>query len=157
MSYKSIFVSVLTSLVLLLASSLDLKCAGSSFTQLFIGQEELTVELAHTEMARAMGLMHRRHLGRGMGMLFVFPDSDYRSFWMKNTLIELDIIYIDTDKRVAHIEAHVPPCKADPCPSYPSSRPARYVLELDGGEAERFGLKIGDRIDFVLPAGLRVE
>ena len=90
-------------------------------------------------------------------MLFVFRDSDYRSFWMKNTLIELDIIYIDSGKRIVDIHRKVPPCQADPCPSYPSNSPARYVLELDGGEAERLGMKAGDQVDFILPAGTAVQ
>jgi len=76
---------------------------------------------------------------------------------MKNTLIELDIIYLDSYKRVVHICRKVPPCKADPCPSYPSDYPAQYVLELDGGEAERMGMKPGDPIDFIVPAGTVVE
>jgi len=127
------------------------------FSDLFCGQHKITVEIANTAKKREIGLMHRRHLGAGMGMLFLFPDSDYRSFWMKNTLIELDIIYLDSSKRIIYIHSHVPPCVADPCPSYPSPGPAQYVLELDGGESERLGLVKGERMDFIIPSGTVVE
>lgn len=100
--------------------------------------------------------MYRRHLGRGMGMLFLFPESDYRAFWMKNTLIALDIIYLDSDRRIVYVHSQVPPCKGDPCPSYPSPVPAQYVLELDGGEALRLDMKLGERLDFVLPGSLNI-
>lgn len=157
MTIKHIVLSLLFLSLLFLAVKTLAGRTGTLFTQLFIGQTELTVELANTDERRALGLMYRKALSPDMGMLFVFLDSDYRSFWMKNTLIELDIIYIDSAKKVVHIEARVPPCKADPCPSYPSSQPARYVLELGGGEAERLGLKPGDRVDFILPADLTIE
>lgn len=134
-----------------------LKASDIRFTDLFFQDQRITVEIAETFRKRELGLMHRHRLGQGMGMLFVFRDSDYRSFWMKNTLIELDIIYIDSGKRIVDIHRKVPPCQADPCPSYPSNSPARYVLELDGGEAERLGMKAGDQVDFILPAGTAVQ
>ncbi len=65
---------------------------------------------------------------------------------MKNTLISLDIIYLNNDQQIVDVHASVPPCCADPCPSYVSKFPARYVLELKGGTAKELNLKIGDKI-----------
>jgi uncharacterized membrane protein (UPF0127 family) len=67
---------------------------------------------------------------------------------MKNTLIPLDMIWIDENRRIAHITPDVPPCKADPCPSYPPNVQARYVLELAAGVAAKHGLKDGDALRF---------
>lgn len=108
-----------------------------------------TAELATDEAAREHGLMARTQLGAGHGMLFVFPDSAPRGFWMKNTLIALDILFFDSDRKLVSTQHDVPPCKADPCPIYPSDGAARYALELPAGTARRIGATRGDvlRID----------
>ena len=90
--------------------------------------------------------MHRPSLRADRGMLFLFPDIDVHSFWMKDTLIPLDIIWIDDSSRVVHVKANVPPCKADPCPSYTPSGAARYVLELAAGQAAAHGVVAGSQI-----------
>jgi uncharacterized membrane protein (UPF0127 family) len=106
------------------------------------------VELATDEETRAQGLMYRDQLRPGTGMLFLFPnDGDY-PFWMKNTLIPLDMIWIDANRRIVHIAHDVPPCKVDDCPSYPPHAVARYVLEVAGGVAAAHGLKDGDVLRF---------
>jgi uncharacterized membrane protein (UPF0127 family) len=87
-------------------------------------------------------------------MLFVFEEEGQHHFWMKNTKIHLDMIWLDSGRRIIHIEWLVPPCVADPCPSYGPDLPARFVLELKGGEAEVRGLRVGDRLEFVLPPGV---
>lgn len=106
------------------------------------------VELAIDEATRAQGLMYRDQLRPASGMLFFFPTDGHYPFWMKNTLIPLDMIWIDANKRVAHVKFHVPPCKVDPCPSYPPEANARYVLEVAGGVAKEHGLKAGDVLRF---------
>lgn len=111
----------------------------------------VTAELAVTEAERARGLMFREKIAFDQGMLFLMPGEDYHAFWMKNTLISLDILWLDKDRRIVHIEKNVPPCPGDPCPSYAPPRPASYVLELGAGGADRYGLKLFDRLDFVLP------
>ena len=79
------------------------------------------------------------------GMLFIFDDEDIRTFWMKNTYIALDILYFDSDKRLVSAQLGVPPCgDQQRCPLYPSAGPARYVLELNAGEADGMALKPGD-------------
>jgi uncharacterized membrane protein (UPF0127 family) len=106
------------------------------------------VEVANNDELRAQGLMYRDRLPSGKGMIFFFPTDGVYPFWMKNTLIPLDMIWIDSAHKVAHVKSNVPPCKVDPCPSYDPEVPARYVLELAGGEAAKHGLKAGDPLRF---------
>ena len=108
--------------------------------------QRFSVELATSEAAREHGLMMRTTLAADHGMLFVFPDTAPRGFWMKNTLIPLDILYFDAERRLVSAQRDVPPCKADPCPVYPSAGPARYVLELSAGTAGRIGVRDGDTL-----------
>jgi len=115
----------------------------------------VTAELAVTDMERQLGLMYRPGINADQGMLFVFVEEDLHPFWMKNMRFAIDILWLDKDRRVVHIASRVPPCLKDPCPSYPSSLPAVYVLELKSGEAEARGLKLSDRLEFVLPKELR--
>ncbi len=109
--------------------------------------ENIHVEVAIDPETRAQGLMFRESLPRGRGMLFLFPRSDIYSFWMKNTLIPLDMIWIDAEGTVVGVEANVPPCQADPCPSYGPDAEAQYVLELGAGEAARYGIGKGTHLD----------
>lgn len=111
----------------------------------------ITAELAVTAEERGRGLMFREKLLPDQAMLFVFEAEDYHSFWMKNTLVALDMVWLDKEKRIVHIERDVPPCKADPCPSYTPKRPGSYVLELKSGSAERLKLKLFDKLEFTLP------
>ena len=106
--------------------------------------QRFSVELATDNAQRQRGLMMRQSLPADHGMLFVFPRTEPQAFWMKNTLIPLDILYFDTERRLVSMQLDVPPCKADPCPTYPSDAPAIYVLELSAGTAQRIGAKPGD-------------
>ena len=106
-----------------------------------------TVEFATNDASREHGLMKRALLPADHSMLFVFPDSQPRWFWMKDTWVPLDILYFDANRKLVSMQLEVPPCKTDPCPSYPSDRPARYVLELPAGTAQRIGATAGDRLD----------
>ena len=105
-----------------------------------------SAEVAADDLSRAHGLMNRTHLAAGSGMLFVFRHSDQRWFWMKNTLIPLDILFFDSSRKLVSMQTDVPPCRQDPCPTYPSGEPARYVLELAAGTAARIGARIGDQL-----------
>lgn len=107
------------------------------------------VELATTPQAHALGLMHRDRLGAGRGMLFVFPESAPRAFWMKHVRFPLDLIFVGADQRIGRIIHRAPPCpgEAVPCPLYPSPPGgARWVLEVEGGTVERLGIQVGDRL-----------
>ncbi|HET8774073.1 MAG TPA: DUF192 domain-containing protein [Thermoanaerobaculia bacterium] len=107
------------------------------------------VEIAADNEMRAQGLMFRDHIDSGKGMLFVFPQDDVVSFWMKNTRIPLDMIWIDSGRRVVGIKENVPPCRIEDCPSYGPGVVARYVLEVGGGEAAKHRLKVGDSLQFI--------
>jgi uncharacterized membrane protein (UPF0127 family) len=103
------------------------------------------VELARTPREQEQGLMFRRELAEDAGMLFIFPASDRRAFWMKNTLIPLDMIFIDEGGRVAGLVENAEPLTLTP---RDPGVPARYVLEVRGGWAARHGVRPGARVRF---------
>ena len=109
----------------------------------------VAVEIAADDERRAQGLMYRDRIDPGHGMLFLFPQENVLSFWMKNTRIPLDMIFIDSQRRIAGIVENAAPCKFDPCPSYGTNDISRYVLEVGGGQAKAHGLKKGDVLQFV--------
>ena len=109
-----------------------------------------SIKVADSPEERALGLMNVKPLGENKGMLFVFNESDRHSFWMKDTLIPLDIIWIDSNLKVVHIKANARPCVVadDLCERYTSNKDALYVLELNAGKAEEFEISIGDEVVF---------
>jgi uncharacterized protein len=114
------------------------------------------VDLALTPEQQAQGLMFVKYLPPDHGMLFLFAEDGPRSFWMKNCLISLDLVWLDENDRVVDISRDVPPCEKDPCPNYSPSRPVRNVLEVQGGLCAAHKLAIGDKLVVVgLPAGAR--
>jgi len=108
----------------------------------------LQVEVARTEETRALGLMFRTALTEDRGMLFIFEQPGLHRFWMKNTLIPLDMVWMDDRKRIIHIEYQVPPCKLDPCAVYGPSADSLYVLEVISGVASREQLRVGQTLTF---------
>jgi uncharacterized protein len=106
---------------------------------------EVSARIAHRPSHREHGLMGEPDLPPGAGMLFVYPDARPRSFWMKDTLIPLDIAYADADRRVFQI-TRMEPCAAEPCPGYPSEAPAQYALEVPAGWFEEVGVAVGWRL-----------
>jgi hypothetical protein len=105
------------------------------------------VEVADTDAARQRGLMFRESMADNAGMVFVFAEPAVHPFWMKNTLIPLDMIWVDTRYKVVAIKEAVP-CKADPCPNYDPGTEAAYVVELNRGMAKRHGLTVGTTLTF---------
>jgi uncharacterized protein len=101
------------------------------------------VEIAADDATREQGLMFRDRMAEDRGMIFIFPANGAYPFWMKNTLIPLDMIWIDDQRRIVHVASNVPPCKADPCPNYPPNAAAKYVLELAAGVAAKHHLANG--------------
>jgi len=101
------------------------------------------LELALTPEDQAQGLMYRENLPERTGMLFVFPEDAPHHFWMKNTMIPLDMIWMDASGRVVYVSANTPPCKADPCPTYGPDGNVRMVLEIAGGLAKTEGVTVG--------------
>lgn len=110
----------------------------------FADGTRVSVEIARTDAERARGLMFREDLAPNEGMLFIFDEVGFYPFWMKNTLIPLDMIWLDPEARVVSIQHSVPPCKADPCPTYPPIADALYVVEVVSGFAKTRGVKVGD-------------
>ena len=106
---------------------------------------KINVEIADDDNTRMKGLMFREKLEENNGMLFVFEEGDYQTFWMKNTLIPLDIIFIDKGMKIVDIKYAVP-CQKDPCILYKSSKSAKYVLEMNGNFTTRNSIKPGDKI-----------
>ncbi|MGB5291194.1 MAG: DUF192 domain-containing protein [Lysobacterales bacterium] len=109
-----------------------------------LGGKTFKVEIADTAEKQALGLMFRDSMPDDEGMIFIFPNEAPRSFWMKNTRIPLDIMYFDKDLKMVSISADTPPCRVSRCPSYPSTGPAMYVLELNAGKASELGVGPGD-------------
>jgi len=108
---------------------------------------DLRVETATTPDSRTYGLMFRTSLPEYRGMLFVFSKDQPQSFWMKNTLIPLDAIYINSKKEIVSIKTMIP-CKTPACPSYPSDAPAQYVLEVNGGFSAKNNISVGNTVEF---------
>lgn len=104
------------------------------------GQARFSVEIADDEAERAQGLMHRTDLARSAGMLFVYPEPQSLSFWMRNTLIELDMIFIDAQGVVQHIHHRAQPLDETPILG---GRDLTHVLEVNGGLAELYGIDVG--------------
>jgi len=116
-------------------------------------KETIHAELADTTEKRARGLMFRDSLPKDRGMIFTFPEPQPWTFWMKNTRIPLDIIWMDQQKRIVYIERNVPGCSRtdDSCPQYQPTHDALYVLEVAAGMAEALQLKPGVKLQFQLP------
>jgi YVTN family beta-propeller protein len=104
------------------------------------------VDVANDPEEQSRGLMFRKSMEWNNGMLFVFEDIEYLSFWMKNTYIPLDMIFVDKDLRIVDIKEDVQPCplQEDICPSYPSKQPAKYVLEVNAGFVQQNGIRVGN-------------
>ena len=113
-----------------------------------VAGQRSSVEIADDDAERARGLMFRDELAPDAGMLFLFRQEAPRAFWMRNTRIPLDIIYLDEERTIVAWSLDTPPCRTRNCPNYPSRRAARYVLEVNAGEMERLGVAIGDSVTF---------
>jgi uncharacterized membrane protein (UPF0127 family) len=107
---------------------------------------KLDIEIADTDYDVQTGLMYRNSMQENQGMLFVFPAMRERFFYMKNTRIPLDLIYIDNNKLIVSFQENANPLDES---SLPSEVPAQYVLEVNAGLAEKWLLEVGDRIEFI--------
>jgi uncharacterized membrane protein (UPF0127 family) len=109
------------------------------------GDVAVAVEVAATPAEQAVGLMYRKTLGERNGMLFVFPSTTEHSFWMKNTILPLDMIFLGEDRRVVGIVEHAVPFTTTP---RTVGVPSRYVLEVNAGFSAAHGVKTGDQATF---------
>lgn len=108
------------------------------------------VELAETKEERAQGLMSRKNMDSDEGMLFIFDEEGEHSFWMKNTLIPLDIIWINQDSEAVFIKENAQPCTEEECELIIPDEKARYVLEVNAGMADKIGIDLGNKLIFDL-------
>jgi len=124
-------------------------CANAKGPWVELGGQRYAIEVADDDAERARGLMFRDQLAADHGMLFIHDREEPQAYWMKNTRIPLDILYFDDNRRLVSQQRDVPPCSlGDNCPPYPSDAPARYVLELNAGEAARLKLEPGSELRF---------
>ncbi|MFN3310202.1 MAG: DUF192 domain-containing protein [Thermomonas sp.] len=124
-------------------------CAGARQPWVELAGHRYSVELAVDDAQRARGLMFRDAMEQDHGMLFIHEVQEPQAYWMKNTKIPLDILYFDNDRKLVAQQRNVPPCTlGDACPPYPSNAPARYVLELNAGQADKLKLQDGSVLVF---------
>jgi uncharacterized membrane protein (UPF0127 family) len=140
------FVAVIIFLPVFLGSG----CLRSNQSKVCFKKHCFYVELAQTPAEKMKGLMFREHLASDRGMLFVYEEERARSFWMKNSLIPLDIIWINQNREVVLISEDIPPCEKDPCPTISPDVKAKYVLEINARKARRVGLRLGDKLDIFI-------
>ena len=108
----------------------------------------IDIELADDDSTRTRGLMDRTEIPPATGMLFTFPNEELQGFWMQNTYVPLDIIYFDADSSLVNVQANAVPHQIRP--TYNSTAPAQYVVEVPAGFARRYGLTEGVTIDWAL-------
>jgi uncharacterized membrane protein (UPF0127 family) len=129
-------------------ASIDVTKPGQTLpisAKAIIAGQVIQLEVAQTPQQQEIGLMNRTTLADDHGMLFQFSELQAVSFWMKNTLIPLDIVFL-RDGVVKAIALNVPPCTSDPCPVYGSGTQINQVIELRGKRTTELGLKVGDRV-----------
>jgi uncharacterized membrane protein (UPF0127 family) len=138
-----------TNVLIVLAACLLSSCANARGDWVELAGHRYAIEIADDDAERARGLMFRDTMGADQGMLFIHDRQQPQAYWMKNTKIPLDILYFDNGRKLVAQQRDVPPCSlGDACPSYPSNAPARYVLELNAGEAARIKLEDGAELRF---------
>lgn len=103
----------------------------------------IDVELAQDEAERQLGLMYRDKMAENQGMLFIFEDETTRSFWMKNTVLPLDMLFINANNEIVTIHKSTTPYSEE---SYTSTKPAKFVLEVNAGFTDKYKIAVGDRI-----------
>ncbi|MGK9369294.1 DUF192 domain-containing protein [Melioribacter sp. Ez-97] len=104
---------------------------------------KIDVEIADDDIQRATGLMYREYMAENQGMLFIFPHETPQSFWMKNTILPLDMIFADAEGKIVKIHKYTTPYSES---SYSSGKPAKFVVEVNAGFTDKYGIKEGDRI-----------
>ncbi|MBI5663005.1 MAG: DUF192 domain-containing protein [Ignavibacterium album] len=107
---------------------------------------KIDLEIADDEYQRQLGLMNRKEMTENQGMLFIFPRQDYLSFWMRNTFLSLDMIFVDENKTIVTIHKNT---RILSDTSYPSTKPAKYVVEVLAGFTDKHNIQVGDKIDWM--------
>jgi uncharacterized protein len=105
----------------------------------------IEIEVADNDAEREQGLMYRDTMAENNGMLFLMETEEMQAFWMKNTILPLDIMFVDGERRIVNIQKNCKPYSLD---QLPSARPALYVVEVNAGFADKYAIKDGDFISF---------
>jgi uncharacterized membrane protein (UPF0127 family) len=145
--------------IVMLAAALSAAGCGSSNITDEIGLTQVTfpngvkinAETMRSDVELMRGLMFRESLAPNRGMLFIHPAESPFHYWMYQTKIPLDMIWLDHDRRIVEMSLDTPPCRsssAADCPNYGGNFKSKYVLELNAGVARKNGLKTGDTLDF---------
>jgi uncharacterized membrane protein (UPF0127 family) len=133
---------------LVLATTSGAQSIESRALATFPNGMKVSVEVADRDAERARGLMFRKTLAPDQGKLFLFEERGIHPFWMKNTLISLDILWLDSLGTIVSIAHTVPPCIAEPCPHYSPNAEACAVMAVMSGFAKQHGVRVGDRVKF---------
>lgn len=114
---------------------------------IFVGNSEFDTELAITPNEQRKGLMFRKDMANSQAMLFIYARPRKVAFWMKNTLIPLDILFFNEEGELVEIKENIQPCKTVECPTYPAkSKNIKYVLEINAGQSQLLDIKVGDKL-----------
>lgn len=146
-NYIVAFISIIVVLlcfIITISTAINLNRPSTAFTQITHEKsgEVLFLEIASTPQARARGYMFRENIKKDEGMLFIFEDEEYREFWMKDTPTSLDIIFLDKEFKVINFYKETQPNQTNE--TYPSGKPAKYVLETRSGFVDRANVSNGD-------------
>jgi len=129
---------------------LKLGLKHSNSIQVKIGNKTVKAEVADTLLKQVKGLMGVKNLPEDQGMLFVFSSPGSHKFWMFNTSIPLDIIWIDSDKAIIYIQQNAQPCMLMNCTTYGPDEPSNYVLEVNANYTVKNKISVGDKVEFNL-------
>ena len=145
---RRLFITFLFLFILLLISGIS-GCGKEGITEInsvTLKNYTFSVDVADNDQERAKGLMFVESMEDSNGMLFIYPDEAIRGFWMRNTLIPLDMIFADSNLMVIDINKNALPCGTGTCPVYYSKAPAQYILEINGGLSDAFNISLGDKV-----------
>lgn len=132
-------------------NGLSIKNSDKNESICFIANNQcFNVEIAQTAVEKEKGLMFRQNLDSNKGMLFIYQTPGIYSFWMKNTIIPLDIIWIGENKTVVYIKENAEPCKTESCEIFIPNEEAIYVLEINAGLVEKYNLTIGEKVNLLI-------
>ena len=137
-------------LTLFIQSLLSATAINTNYIDVCINKKCFESRIADTPQTRVKGLMNQDRLPINEGMLFIFNEYKVHEFWMKNMNFPLDIIYINNDHIISSIIRNAPPCKTEECDIYKPKNKSMMVLEINGGLAEKYDIKIGQNVEFYI-------
>ncbi|MBU4274316.1 DUF192 domain-containing protein [Patescibacteria group bacterium] len=144
---KLLIISILLATVIIIVVTVFLLRCDEKISRICFSNYCFNAEIANTPKTREKGLMFRENIEQNEGMLFIFPEEDIYSFWMKDTLISLDIIWLNSNKEIVFISRNNQPCADEPCSFINPETKAKYVLEINAGIAQETKISVGDKME----------